>query len=237
MVPGHGDKQMKDTESQNRPNAKWFGLVNDTVIPVPQRRVPASVLRTQAGVPDDHALVRDYNSHRDVVIDPHTEIDLGLGNVFYSRPVQCERQDGGCDTPAKLAWTVNDRPEVTVRPDQTGRSIRELFGLADGTILFRDFESPMDQEIKDGDSLAFNEGPVFISRKVQQFCLNIEDKIYSWPEPKISTIEIRKLGNLPADQAVVWEDGEGHERTLREDEVIELETCCRVGRAPKYKRG
>ncbi len=228
---------MKETENRNRPNPKWFGLVNDTVIPAPQRKVPASLLRTQAGVPGDHALLRDHNSPRDVVIDPHTEIDLGLGNVFYSRPIQCERQDGACDTPAKLAWAVNDRPEVTVRPDQTGRSIRELFGLADGTVLFRDFEGPMDLEVTDGDAVIFNDGPVFVTRKVQQFCLNIEDKLYSWPKPKISTSEIRQLGHLPADQSVVWEDGEGHERTLREDEVIELATCCRVGRAPKYKRG
>jgi hypothetical protein len=225
------------TKPHGSGQAKWFGLVNDTIIPAPQRRLPASVLRAQAGVPADHSLLRDHNSPRDVIIDPHAEIDLGLGNVFYTRPGQCERPETDCESPAKLAWAVDDRPEVTVRPSQTGKSLRELFGLAESTVLFRDFESPMDQEIKDDDSLTFTEGPVFISRKVQQFCLNIEDKIYSWAEPKISTSEIRQLGHLPADQSVVWEDGEGRERTLREDEVIELETCCRIGRAPKYKRG
>lgn len=216
---------------------KWFALVNDTMIPAPQRRIRASALRTQAGVPAEHALLRDHNSPQDVVMDPLAEIDLGLGNVFYSRPVQCEQPEPSCDIPAKLAWTVDDRPEVTIRPDQTGRSLRDLFGLTDGTVLFRDFESPRDQEVTDADAVVFTDGPVFITRKVQQFCLNIEGKVYSWPEPHISTKQIRELGHLPADQAVVAEDGEGNERTLREDEVIELATCCRVGRAPKYKRG
>ncbi len=232
-IPETNCEKTKPDASQQ---AKWFGLVNDAIVPVPQRRLPASVLRTQAGVPDDHALFRDHITPHDEVIDPHTEIDLGLGNVFYTRPNHCERREG-CDSPPKLAWAVDDRPEVTVRASQTGKSMRELFGLAEGTVLLRDFESPMDQEIDDSDSLTFTDGPVFTSRSVQQFCINIEDKVHSWPELTISTSQIRQLGHLPPDQAVVVEDGEGHERTLREDEVLELATCCRVGRAPKYKRG
>lgn len=216
---------------------KWCGLVNDTIIPAPQRRICSSVLRAQAGVPANHALFRDHNSPQDVVIGPNVEIDLALGNVFYSRLDQCNRLEPSCETPAKLAWVVDDRPEITLRPDQTGGSLRDLFDLADGTALFRDFESPRDQEVADTDAVVFTDGPVFFTRKVQQFCLNIEGKVYSWPEPHISTKQIRELGHLPADQAVVAEDGEGNERTLREDEVIELATCCRVGRAPKYKRG
>lgn len=71
----------------------------------------------------------------------------------------------------------------------------------------------------------------------KRYFVNIEGQEYPWPESSITTPEIRKLGNLPADQPVVCEDPEGNEKTLREDEVIELKPGHRLGRAPKYKRG
>ena len=71
----------------------------------------------------------------------------------------------------------------------------------------------------------------------KRYFVNIEGHEYPWPRSSITTPDIRKLGNLPADQPVVCEDAEGNEKTLREDEVIELKPGHRIGRAPKYKRG
>lgn len=71
----------------------------------------------------------------------------------------------------------------------------------------------------------------------QKFFINIEGKEYEWDKSTISVPEIRKLGQIPADQSIVVEDPEGGERTLSENDVITLKPGHRVGRAPKYKRG
>jgi hypothetical protein len=71
----------------------------------------------------------------------------------------------------------------------------------------------------------------------QKFFINIEGHEYEWPKSTITVPEIRTLGNIPNDQTIVVEDPEGTERTLAENEVIELKPGHRIGRAPKYKRG
>ena len=71
----------------------------------------------------------------------------------------------------------------------------------------------------------------------KKFFIDIEGCEYEWDKPTITVSEIRNLGNLPADQAVVQEDAEGHERTLAENEVVTIQPGHRHGRAPKYKRG
>lgn len=71
----------------------------------------------------------------------------------------------------------------------------------------------------------------------QKFFVNIEGREYEWDDPTITVAEIRQLGNLPPDQAVICENEEGVERTLAENEVITIKPGHRHGRAPKYKRG
>jgi len=71
----------------------------------------------------------------------------------------------------------------------------------------------------------------------QRFFVNIEGHEYPWEKPTIIVPEIRRLGNLPPDQAVVCEDAEGRERTLAENETVTIQPGHRHGRAPKYKRG
>ena len=70
-----------------------------------------------------------------------------------------------------------------------------------------------------------------------KFLVNIEGHEYAWDKPTITVQEIRRLGNLPADQPVICEDEEGRERTLAENETITIKPGHRHGRAPKYKRG
>lgn len=71
----------------------------------------------------------------------------------------------------------------------------------------------------------------------EKFYINIEGREYPWDKDTITTQEIRTLGNLPTDLPVVEEKPDGVERTLAENEVIELKPGHRFGRAPKYKRG
>lgn len=71
----------------------------------------------------------------------------------------------------------------------------------------------------------------------KKFFVNIEGTEYEWDKPKITTQEIRVLGNLPTDLPVIEESPDGTERTLDENEVITLKPGHRFGRAPKYRRG
>ena len=71
----------------------------------------------------------------------------------------------------------------------------------------------------------------------QKFFIDIEGKEYEWKQDTITVPQIRSLGNIPGDQAVVQEDENGVERTLGENEVITLKPGHRHGRAPRYKRG
>jgi len=59
---------------------------------------------------------------------------------------------------------MNDRVETTTRADQTGDSLRDWFGFAEDLRLFRDFESPRDEEISRETPVKFSDGPVFITR-------------------------------------------------------------------------
>ena len=71
----------------------------------------------------------------------------------------------------------------------------------------------------------------------KKYYVNVEGTEYPWDKSTISTQEIRALGNLPQELPVVEEFPDGTERTLAEDEVLELKPGHRYGRAPKFKRG
>ena len=71
----------------------------------------------------------------------------------------------------------------------------------------------------------------------KKFFVNVEGTEYPWDKDTITTSEIRTLGNLPADLPVIEEQPDGTERTLGQNEVIDLKPGHRFGRAPKFKRG
>jgi hypothetical protein len=70
-----------------------------------------------------------------------------------------------CSGPAKLAFVCDDEWEVTLISNQTGHSLKRLFGLPDDAVLLRDFESPHDQSIADNTPLKFHDGAVFTCQK------------------------------------------------------------------------
>lgn len=152
-------------ESRHNANPKWAALLNDLAVPVPKPRIPATLLRSQAGIGDELAIVRDHNSPDDVVIRDEDTIDLAKGNVFYTLRRDQVGHRGRCQAPPKLAYFVDDRAEITTNPGQSGRTLRELFGLDAGSPLMRDFESPTDEPIAPNDAADFFSGPVFVSRQ------------------------------------------------------------------------
>ncbi|MCI0540189.1 MAG: hypothetical protein L0Z50_33710 [Verrucomicrobiales bacterium] len=144
---------------------KWAATLNDATVFAPQQRVKARVLKDQAGIPADHILVRDHGSEFDVAFEDDHELDLAEGNVFFTVPRCNYSSRGECSAPAKRAFFVDDRPEVTLNPEQTGRTLRELFGLTPAVRLFRDYESPRDEFIALDARVNFIDGPLFYTRR------------------------------------------------------------------------
>lgn len=76
-----------------------------------------------------------------------------------------------------------------------------------------------------------------MDEKGKKYFVTIEGKEYPWEKDTITTTQIRTLGNLPTDMPVVEEFPDGTERTLAENETVELKPGHGFGRAPKFKRG
>jgi hypothetical protein len=144
--------------------AKWFVSLDDRRISVPERAIRVTVIRAQAGVPDDKILVRDHNSAEDEVLDDNGHIDCAEGNVLYTMPRCDSPAPTRCTAPAKIAFSVDDRVEETLNRSQTGTTLLDLFGLERDRSLFRDYETPDDQAIKPEDHVNFVDGPVFYTR-------------------------------------------------------------------------
>src|SRR5262249_4313176 len=142
--------------------------------------VKVAVIRAQGGVPQDQVIVRDHNSPNDEALADHAEVDLGIGNVFYTLERCNAPAPAPCTEPAKLAFSVDDRVEETVMPDQTGRSLLDLVGIMTSVELFRDYENPHDQLIPLTERIRFADGPVFYTRsahaKTTEIVVNGEKK-------------------------------------------------------------
>jgi hypothetical protein len=147
-----------------RPPAKWAATVDDALVLIP-RHVAARLIKEEAGIAPEMVLVRDYGSPNDVPLEDDSKVDLAEGNVFYMVPRCDVQRPEGCPEKPKFAFIVDDRPEETLNPRQTGRSLRELFGYLPAIRLFRDFESPHDQAIGLDEEVVFVDGPVFYTRR------------------------------------------------------------------------
>lgn len=233
---GHGSAGAEHVRKCG-PAPKWAALIGDRLFPMPRRKLTARDILDQSGHGRELVLVRDHETQNDVPLADDATVDLAEGNVFRAVP-RCEAgPQPACIGAPKLAFVCDDEWEESLIAKQTGKSLKRLFGLPEGVKLFRNFESPNDKPIGDADAVEFADGCVFTAKHAEEYCINIEGTQHPWSKATITTPEIRKLGGLPADQPVVCEDAEGGERTLREDEIVTLDPCCRFGRAPKYKRG
>ena len=161
---GLGDAEAKHAQDC-RPAPKRAIVVNDQLFPMPGRLVKVAAIKEQAGIPKDHALIRDHNSPHDEIMPENGKADLAEGTVFYSVPSCDVETRPGCEAPAKRVIDVDDRWEIVVKPDQNGRSIRDLFNLPDEVELLKDFEAPTDEIIGDNAFVNLADGEVFRTRK------------------------------------------------------------------------
>lgn len=212
-----------------RGDAKWFVLVDDKPVPMPRQSVSVRLVKSQSGVSDGRKLVRDHNSPDDMVLNDEQDIDLAEGNVLYTLPA-CEivpRSE--CQSAAKLAWSVDDRVEVTSRPEQSGQSLRDLFGLAANTPLVRDYESLQDLPIDVSARVAFRDGPVFHSRATEsKLHITVNARRFSESDgvkPKMLGREVGALVNPDDPNATrVYLVSDGN-REIELSSVIEIRGC------------
>lgn len=209
--------------------AKWAALVDDTVVPMPGRNVKVSVIAAQASIPDGHVLVRDHNSAEDVVLSHEGTIDLAEGNVFYTT-LECDAESRGhCSAPPKLAFFVNDRYEVTVRADQTGQTIRDLFNLPRNSVLVRDDVGRTDEPIEATDSAIFTDGPVYYCRAVVAvLSITVNARLFTEHDGVKREMRGRGIASLvypqSPDETRIWLVS-GGSREIGLDERIEIHGC------------
>ena len=205
------------------PQPKWAARIEDQYTPAPQRMVKVQVLMDQANVAPGSVLVRDLGGEHDVALNREQVIDLAEGNVFYVVP-ECEApRPTGHQAPPKLAFVVDDRPEETLRADQTGRTLRELFGFTPEVHLFRDYESPNDEAIGLDEPVRFADGPVFYTRrhKPHMVTITINGKAYELHQEKASVKELKQLAGIPLADVLV-KIVNGQMVPLDDNAVVEL---------------
>ncbi len=211
------------------PAAKWGVVVDDVVVSMPDRWVTVSLIKAQASISDDFVLVRDHNSPNDVVLRDDEQVDLAKGNVFY-RLKRCEAQmNGPCHDAAKLAFIVDDRAEITTRAEQTGKMLRDLFGLALHVQLVRDTEGPHDENVPLDAVIKFVDGPVFYSRHVEtRLKITVNARFFTEHDgvkSSMTGLEIATLAypDRPSETRVVFLSENNREVSLAE--VIHIKGC------------
>lgn len=216
-------------DKPSHPAAKWAAKIEDQYVPSPNRMVKVSVLKEQANIPRECVLVRDFNGEDDVALKDNEVVNLADGNVFYAVPAnevpnQCARNKG-----PKLAYFVDDRPEETLRADQTGKTVRELFGFTPDVLLFRDYESPIDQLIGLDDKANFHDGPVFYTRrKLKHLKIFVNDKPFTEDDGVKHEMKGREIAKL------VFDDPENYDvyklpgdEEIKPNQVVKIHDCER----------
>ncbi len=91
--------------------------------------------------------------------------------------------------------------------------------------------------IGDGDSADLTERAVERFRTSPFFQICIENGVFPWPRPTITTEGIAQLGGWDPEIGVIEVDSEQNERTLAPGEVVELKPGNSYGKPLCFKRG
>lgn len=194
--------------------AKWAAVVDDVLVPLPRRHVPARLILDQARYPRKR-LIRDYDTPFDVGFAQDAEVDLADGNVFrLSDDCTCHPNPEHT-APPKLAFIVDDAWQVTINPHQTSSSLRDLFALSPGVELLRDLDSPTDTLIEDADEIVFADGPVFRTER-HDVTVRINTKPVTLDHRRVTALQLKEAAIA---QHVAIETGFNLYRILADDSL------------------
>ena len=214
------------------PAPKWAALVDDEPISMPQQVVKVGVIKTQAEIPPKFLLVCDYNSPDDQILADDETVDLAKGNVFYrlaKSDASGEKARVICGAPAKLAFFVDGRPEVTSNPNQTGQTLRELFGLTHDVNLIRDYMSAPDEPVGLENAASFDQGPVFYTRRKHTLiAIIVNNKRFTEAEGVKHEMTGRQIASLVSqnpDSTEVFRLNKGESEPVPLNKEIHIENC------------
>ena len=239
-----------------RPQAKQGVVVNDALYPMPAPRLTAGDILHQIAAPAGQSLKRDYQSAHDYVFADDETVDLREGNVFVLVPKCAPRPCADASAKPKLAFILNveDLFEITINPNQTGKTLKRLLGLDESSVLFRDMESPDDQPIADDQEVEFSDGPVFIAKTLsltikvndnpvkmglsltlivreRVLAIKVNDNPVKMGKRKATVLEIKQAAmakgvNIQLDFVLFKMDAEGNNGpALADDKVMKLSDC------------
>jgi hypothetical protein len=176
-------------------------------------------------------LFRDHNSPDDEILSDDGKVDLAKGNVFYSRRCAEKGGRGECEAPAKLAYSIDDRFEIGV-PELSVAELLDIFSIPKTTRLFRDYESPNDKVLVLGDSIKFDDGPVFytesgicgsepIIAKVNR--TEIEFSRHDVSGLQIKEEAIKKIPSIKIDFPLFKNEANGKKVPISDEQIVHLE--------------
>lgn len=178
-------------QDASHPNAKQAAVIDDGLFPMPRAKLTARDVLDQMGVQKDVVLQRDYNDPVDHVFGDDDLVDLRDGNVFKTRPRCAPVPCGDSNAKPKLAFVADDVWAVTVAARQTGHSVKRLLGLPDGAELFRDLESPNNENVADDAEVAFRDGPVFTVKSLS-LTIKVNKKPVKVAKRRLTGLEIKQ---------------------------------------------
>jgi hypothetical protein len=195
---------------------------------MPRRIVLAKDIKHEASIGADFALVRDYNSPHDLALADDAEVDLAEGNVFRVIPACEVVQTEPCREPAKLAFVVEDVWEITINPNHTGETLRQLFALPPEVKLFRDNNSPDDELIGDSDKIRFGDGPVFRTEGLV-IAVKVNKKEVRFTKRRVTGAEIKQTaahqGATIPPNGVLYKVTPDGLKPITDQEVVCLKEC------------
>ncbi|EDY80991.1 hypothetical protein VDG1235_608 [Verrucomicrobiia bacterium DG1235] len=165
--------------------AKLVASINDIIILAPRELVSVQLLLEQGSLLNEAGLFRDHQTPTDPWFDAAEEVSLAHGSVFYTGKSPCEPKSGPVGSRAKFVATVDDHPEYTSRREQTGASIRRLFGLDDDVDLFIDMMSPNDVAIGDEEIVDLGRSNALLTK--ERDCGPLQINIFVNTRSKIAT--------------------------------------------------
>ncbi len=134
-----------------------------------------------------------------------------------------------------LKFVIEGKEYETFDQYKTGADIKQLAGIPLDTELFLSISKPYQDELIENEkqvNLARPETEYFFVKKKLQFFIN--GKPFTWYKQYIRGIQIRELGNIPAEDDIFFDIKEGwQDNQILDDEVVDL---ARPGKEKFYSK-
>ncbi len=123
-----------------------------------------------------------------------------------------------------LKFVIEGKEYETFDQYKTGADLKQLAGIPLDTELFLSISKPYQDELIENEkqvNLARPETEYFFVKRKLQFFIN--EKPFTWYKQYIRGVQIRELGNIPAEDEIFLDIKEGwQDDQILDDEVVDL---------------